>query len=110
VEKLKQDALAKVHKNKKENALQKKVGVDRTHTMEGLFPYGKLVRRLHHEALKVELVFRGCSEEQVNDLTITQRKNKLKELELHRTKDDAIEKEAANRAFKPLSGALFPVS
>jgi hypothetical protein len=107
VEKQVQDTMDKINKNKKDNALQKKVGVDRTYTMEGLFPFGKLVARLHMDALKVELLFRACSEEEVNGMTITQRKNKLKELELIRTADDAIEKEAAYKSFKPLSTAIF---
>lgn len=107
VEKMKQDALAKVHRNKKENSLQKKIGVDRTHTMEGLFPYGKLNKRLHHDSLKIELLYRGLSEVEVNGFTIKQMKNKLKELELERTEGDAIENGAANKAFKPLSTAQF---
>jgi hypothetical protein len=106
-EKLVQDTLEKINKNRKENALQRKVGVDRTHTMVGIFPFGKLVARLHMDALKVELLFRACSEEEVNGMTITQRKNKLKELELLRVGDD--EKEAATKAFKPLSMAVFAV-
>jgi hypothetical protein len=110
--KMKTAALRKVNKNKTENALQQKTGVDRTHTSQGLFPYGKLVKRLHFDALKVELLFRGCcSEEEINDLTITQRKNRLKELEIERLEDfDAAAKDMATRAFKPLSGALFPAS
>jgi hypothetical protein len=115
VEKAATAVLSKVNKNKKENALQQKTGVDRTHAVEGLFPYGKLVKKLHFDALKQELLFRGCSEQEVNDLTITQRKNKLKELEIERLKDwdhvaAAAAKEAATRAFRPLSGALFPVA
>jgi hypothetical protein len=112
VDKLKQDALAKVHKNKKENALQKKVGVDRTHAMEGLFPYGKLVKELHLDALKVELLHRGCTEEDIDKMKITARKAMLKEMECERLNDhlaSEAEKEAATKAFKPLSGALFPV-
>jgi hypothetical protein len=97
----------KINKNKKDNALQKKVGVDRTHTMECLFPYEKLVIRLHMDALKVELLFRGCSEEEDNAMKKKERKNKLKELELIRVGDDAIEKEAATKAFKPLSTTVF---
>ena len=80
-------------------------GVDRTHVMDGLFPYGKLVKKLHLDASKVELVFRLCTEEEVNPWTIRQCKNKLKELEIKRVADnsgDATEKEAANKAFKPL--------
>jgi DNA-binding phage protein len=115
LEKTTHTVLSKVNKNKKENALQQKTGVDRTHAVEGLFPYGKLVKRLHFDALKTELLFRGCSEQEVNDLTITQRKKKLKELECKRLKDwdhvaSAAAKEAATRAFKPLSGALFPAA
>jgi hypothetical protein len=102
--------LAKVNKNKKENALQQKTGVDRTHAVEGLFPYGKLVKKLHFDALKVELLFRGCTEEDINDLTITQRKNRLKELEIERLKDFDGDKSIGTKAFKPLSGASFPAS
>jgi hypothetical protein len=115
VEKTTHAMLTKVNKNKKENALQQKTGVDRTHAVQGLFPYGKLVKKLHFDALKTELLFRGCSEQEINDLTITQRKNKLKELECARLRDwdhvaSAAAKDAATRAFRPLSGALFPAS
>jgi hypothetical protein len=112
VEKLQQTALAKLHKNKKENQLQKKTGVDRTHAMEGLFPYGKIVQALHFNALKEELLFRGCIEDEVDKMKVTDRKNKLKELEIKRVADnggDASQKDAATKAFKPLSNALFPV-
>jgi hypothetical protein len=108
--KLQQDALYKVHKNKKQNQLQKKTGVDRTHTMQGLFPYGKLVKKLHFDALKEELQFRGCTDEELHGLPITQLKTKLKELELARVdndEEDATAKAAANKAFKPLSGVHF---
>lgn len=107
VQMLKDNASDKLHKNKKDNALQQKSGVDRTHSTEGLFPYGKLVKRLHFDALKVELLFRGCSEEELKDLTITQRKNKLRELEIARMDNNAT---VASKAFKPLSEALFPVA
>jgi hypothetical protein len=111
VDKLQQTALNKLHKNKKENQLQKKTGVDRTHTMEGLFPYGKLVQALHFNALKEELLFRGCTEEAIDKMKVTDRKNKLKELETDRLKDATQEeKTAATKAFKPLSGAVFPVA
>jgi 3-deoxy-D-manno-octulosonate 8-phosphate phosphatase KdsC-like HAD superfamily phosphatase len=59
------------------------------------------------DALKVELLFRGCIEEEVNAMKKKERKNKLKELEILRVGDDAIEKEAATKAFKPLSTAVF---
>jgi hypothetical protein len=45
--------------------------------------------------------YRACSEEEVNGVSIKQRKSKLKELEILRTGDDAA------KAFKPLSEALF---
>jgi hypothetical protein len=79
--------LSKVNRNKKENALQQKTGVDQTHAVEGLFPYGKLVKKLHFDALKTELVFRGCTEDEVNNMAIKQRKEKLKALECERLKD-----------------------
>jgi hypothetical protein len=113
VEKTTNAMLSKVNRNKKENALQQKTGVDRTHTVEGLFPYGKLVKKLHFDALNTELLYRGCTEEEINDLTITQRKNKLKEIECERLNDhlaSVAERQAATKAFRPLSGALFPAS
>jgi hypothetical protein len=88
VQTLKDNALNKLNKNKRDNALQQKSGVDRTHAPEGLFPYGKLVKRLHFDALKIELLFRGCTEEDIKDWTITQRKNRLRELEMARTNSD----------------------
>jgi hypothetical protein len=97
-----QDTMDKINKNKKDNALQKKTGVDRTLTMEGLFSFGKLVARLHMDPLKEELLFRGCNEDEVNGMNITDRKNKLKALEIIRTGGDATLK-----AFKPLSTAVF---
>jgi hypothetical protein len=60
----------------------------------------------------IELVHRGCTEEDIDKMKITARKTKLKALEIKRVADngaDATEKEAAHKAFKPLSGALFPV-
>ena len=76
--------------------------------MEGLFPYGKLVKKLHFDAPKTELLFRGCTADEVNNMTITQRKNKLKQLEIDRLNDDEVGKELASAAFKPLSAAQFP--
>jgi hypothetical protein len=110
VRKIQEQAAAKLYKNKKENIIQKKSGVDRTHAMDGLFPYGKLVKKLHFDALKEELLFRGCSEQEVNDWTITQHKTKLKELETKRVDNDEVQevsKAAALKAFKPLSGVHF---
>jgi hypothetical protein len=115
VKQLQDDTLNKLNKNKMVNATQQRNGVDRTHAIQGLFPYGKLVKKLHFDALKTELLFRGCSEDEVNDMDITRRKNKLKELECDRFKDwdnvaSAAAKEMATRAFRPLSGAQFPVA
>jgi hypothetical protein len=101
------DALEKANKNKQENAVQKKVGVDRTHAMLDMFAYGKLKKSLHHDMLKVELLFRGCSEEEVNKMSITQRKLKLKDMEVDRLKDDPIRKDIATKAFLSLSGLQF---
>jgi hypothetical protein len=113
VDKVQQSVLGKVNKNKKENQLQKKTGVDQTHAMDGLFPYGKLFKELHLAPLKEELLYRGCSEDELNGLTIKPMKNKLKELEIKRIEDDndadGAAKAAAHKAFKPLSGAVFPV-
>jgi hypothetical protein len=108
---LQHNALGKLNTNRKENAMQQKTGVDRTHVMDGLFPYGKLVKKLHSDALKQELLFRLCTEEEVNGWNITQCKNKLKELETMRVgAEDATAMAAATKAFKPLSGAVFPVA
>jgi hypothetical protein len=88
VQKKVKDTLDKINKNKKHNALQKKAEVDRKLTMEGLFSFGKQVARLHMDSLKVELLSRSCNEEVVNGMNITDRKNKLKALELIRTGGD----------------------
>ena len=80
--------------------------------MEGLFPYGKLVQALHFGPIKVELLHRGCTEEDIDKMNITARKTKLKELEIKRVADnggDAVATAAATKAFKPFSGALFLV-
>ena len=112
VKKVTDDTLEKLNNNKKDNAMQQKTGVDRTFAVEGLFPYGKLVKKLHFDAIKVELLFRGCSEDDIKDMTINQLKNKLKELEIQRVADgnNTKEKETALKAFKPLSSALFPAA
>jgi hypothetical protein len=96
------------------NATQQRSGVDRTHTVDGLFAYGKLVKKLHFDALKVELLFRGCTEDEVDKMKINERKTKLKEMEIKRLEDDneadGNTKAAAQKAFKPLSAAVFPAS
>ena len=87
---------------------QNNSGVDRTAAMHGLFPYGKLVMRLHMDALKTELLYRGCSEQEIKGWNITDRKKKLKELEIARVdNDEDMAKAAALKAFKPLSGVHF---
>ena len=112
VEKLQTNALGKLNKNKKDNAMQQNnSGVDRTAAMHGLFPYGKLVMRLHMDALKTELLYRGCSDQEIKGWTITDRKKKIKELEIARVdNDEDMAKAAALKAFKPLSGAEFPAN
>jgi hypothetical protein len=114
VQQLQDDTLNKLNKNKADNALQQRTGVDRTHATEGLFAYGKIVKKLHLDAIRIELVFRGCAQEEVNTWTITVCKTKLKELEIKRVEDDndadTANKEASHKAFKPLSGAVFPAS
>ncbi|CAB9498339.1 unknown protein [Seminavis robusta] len=106
---LEDQAKATLHKNKKQNAKQKNTGVERTLKILGLFPFGKLVKKLHHDALRVELMHRGCTEEEVAGWGVTDRKNKLKALEKLRVKEDG--KEAVNNSklgFKVLSSASFP--
>jgi hypothetical protein len=115
VDQLKTAALNRGNINKKDNAIQKKRGVDNTLAMEGLIPYGKLTKRNgNNEDLVCELLFRGCSEEEVLPMGINARKTKLKELELERVAtagdDDATTKKnkaTAQKAFKPLSTAPF---
>jgi len=109
LEKKKQAAIDKGDTNKKANTLQQKGGVDRTNAMNGLIAYGKLVRRLHHDDLAVELQFRGCTVDEISTWSITERKAKLKALEIQRV-DGADNKERAAKAFKPLSTAPFAAS
>jgi hypothetical protein len=113
VENEKQEALNKANKNKVENAMQKRTGVEQTAAVAGIVRYGNL--RVHHlDAIKVELLARGCTEEEVSAMkNLTAFKNKLKEMELARVIDnggDALQKQQAANGFKPLSEALFPVS
>jgi hypothetical protein len=111
LQKLQDDALKKLNKNKKENALQKATGVDTTNAMAGLFAYGNLVSKLHLDAIGTELLFRGCSEEAIAKLKIRERIKMLKDLELKRVVDnggDDAQKAAALKAFEPLSEAVFP--
>ena len=100
--------MTKVNKNKEVNAKQRKTGVERTTAMDGMFPYGKLKIALHFDALKTELLYRGCSDQEIKGWTITDRKKKLKELEIARVdNDEDMAKAAALKAFKPLSGVHF---
>jgi hypothetical protein len=70
------------------------------------------VKKLHFDALKVELMHRDkdLTEAEVKNMNITQRKTKLKELEIKRLDNDevdAVAKAAAQKAFEPLSEAQF---
>ena len=117
VEQLIATAINKGSINKKDNALQKRRGVDTTLVMMGLIPYGKLTKRNgHHEDLMTELLFRGCNEDEVKSMGITARKTKLRELELQRVVSDETgdndetkkkNEATAQKAFKPLSAAAF---
>jgi hypothetical protein len=71
--------------------------------MQGLVPYGKLVRKLHLKDLEVELLHRGCTQEEVQPMGIRDRTKKLKELEIERVGNNST----ADKAFKPLSTAGF---
>ena len=69
---------------------------------------------MNHEDLLTELLFRGCNEDEVKLMGINARKTKLKDLEIIRVsttdEDDETKKKAsatAQKAFKPLSAALF---
>jgi len=102
---LKEDAVNNSKKNRAENAIQRRRGVDQTTVMQGLVPYGKLVRKLHLQDLEVELLHRGCTQEEVNPMGIRDRIKRLKALEIERVGNS--NKDAADKAFMPLSAAQF---
>lgn len=79
----------------KESAKQR---FDRQVESEGLVLYSKLRKANNHEDLKRELVFRGCAAEVVDGWNFTERKTKLKVLEMNRRHQEKI----AERAFQPL--------
>lgn len=94
-------ALARI-KAKEQKAMEKE-------HMEGLIKYSSLRKKANELDLKTELLFRGVEEECYNQLrTFTNRRNKLKELEVSRVKDELEWKQkTATKAFKKLSAAPF---
>ena len=107
VQQKKEVAVGRGNNNKATNALQKKTGVDRTNVMRGLTAYGKLKKALHFEDLATELLFRGCTLEEIQPLNITARKKKLRDLEMIRLEGDDDGIKRAEKAFKSLSTAAF---
>ena len=113
VEDLKKKAVERGSVNKKETARQRNVGIDRTDDTNGLKRYGKLKMALHSEDLRVELTYRGVSNEEIKTLrNYTGLKNKLKAMEVERIKDlpegDPEKKLVSPLVnFRPLSQASF---
>lgn len=76
---------------------------------EGLIKYSSLRKQQHESDLKAELMKRGLEEKTHHELkTFTNRKNKLKELELERVegKPEWVRK-AATKGFRKLSDVAF---
>jgi hypothetical protein len=65
-----------------------------------------LRKNLHFKALQEELLLRGCTDDELIGMTIRPMGNKLKALEIARVVCSS-EKEAASKAFKPFSPAVF---
>ena len=95
----------KAETNKKQNKLQKMVGVDVTYGVLGLVPYGKLKKDLHLKHVRTELSFRGLLFEK-ND-GIRSLCAMLKKHEIERVVGEA--KGHADKAFTVLSSAVFDV-
>jgi hypothetical protein len=95
--------------NKKENCAQQKTGVDRTLDQLGFVAYGKLTKNPHLPSIRLELIHRGCPEEQTNTWKITECKHKLKEHELRRLRNTPIQVHA-NKGFQPQSAAQFDMA
>lgn len=104
---LKDDAVNNSKKNRAENAIQRRRGVDQTTLTQGLVAYGKLKKSLHHNDLEVELLHRGCTVEEVTPMGIRDRITRLKALETERVGVGNNGSGAADKAFKPLSTAPF---
>jgi len=79
----------------------------------GLIPYGKLVKSRNHEDLKIELLFRKVQETEIPE-SITDRKTKLKQLELDRLVSAGMEARAAaaqaKKYFQKQSEAPFKLN
>ena len=75
-----------------------------------MIPYGKLTKARNMDDYKVELLHRGVAEDDIPK-SITDRKNKLKDLELKRLKDAGIDEKAAktqaDKHFQKQSAAPF---
>ncbi|CAB9522258.1 expressed unknown protein [Seminavis robusta] len=76
-----------------------------------MFPYGKIKKALHFHAVKTELLFRGVDEATIDAMGIRDRVKSLRQHETGRVADQQEEiKTAAEKAFTPLSAAMFPQS
>jgi hypothetical protein len=96
---LQQHAIDKGDKNRTENAIQKKRGVDKTSAQDGMISYASLRAALHLKDLEVELLHRGCTAEEVKAMKIRERIKKLKDMEVAMGNNST--------AFTPLSSAQF---
>jgi len=101
------------NKFKKQNVTQRIKPQTKTAAVSGLIPYGKLTKARNMEDLKTELLTRGVPESEINPATITERKDKLKELEINRLMEDErmVRTDAVKvKAFKMLSEAPFKLT
>ena len=105
---------AKVHTkgniNKKENALQKSQGVNRTAATLGLIPYSSVAKnRGHQAALEEELLFRKIKFDSGGSTLFNKLKKLLLDHELARVSTTGNEQDisAAKKSFRKLSNAIF---
>ena len=98
---------SKAETNKKQNKLQKIVGVDVTFGVLGLVPYGMLKKDLHLNDLRTELTFReiafDAKKDGIRALCAMLKNHEIKRL------GDGEAKQHADKAFTPLSTALFEI-
>ena len=106
---LKERVQANKEINKKTNAIQKVVGVDRTVATLGLISYSSINKNKGHGiALQEELTFRNVPFKQ--DAGFMELKKKLMENEIERVRlggEDKESLETARKAFKRMSNVIF---
>jgi len=99
-------------KYKKPNIAQQIRPQTKTYQVKGLVPYGKLVQARNMDDLRIELLFRGISEEDI-PAKVSGGKEKLKLLECERliNEENMTAQDAAkHKAFKRLSEAPFELT